>query len=180
MTKQPAFAKAGMAGESTRIGKSREPRITRMTRMLAGFSRAQTCRASVSDAKSRWIGLSSSRWLARSTRWAQRVLPRYLLSAIDYQLLLRNFNVAGRMRSLSPQEGWLCYIFALIRRSRISAQPKITSYVTASGYKAVRVHYGPLNQMIMSVQINGQLANLLVDTARSKSFWIQTRPQHSA
>jgi predicted aspartyl protease len=33
-----------------------------------------------------------------------------------------------------------------------------------SGYKAVRVHYGPLNKMIMSVQIDGQPANLLVDT----------------
>jgi predicted aspartyl protease len=32
-----------------------------------------------------------------------------------------------------------------------------------SGYKAVRVHYSPLNKMIMSVRINGQPANLLVD-----------------
>src|SRR5713101_4460710 len=32
------------------------------------------------------------------------------------------------------------------------------------GYKAVRVHYSPLNKMIMSVRINGQPANLLVDT----------------
>jgi predicted aspartyl protease len=36
-----------------------------------------------------------------------------------------------------------------------------------SGYKAVRVHYGPLNKMIMPVQINGQPANLLVDTGAS-------------
>jgi len=33
-----------------------------------------------------------------------------------------------------------------------------------SGYKAVRVHYGRLNKMIMPVHINGQPANLLVDT----------------
>ena len=33
-----------------------------------------------------------------------------------------------------------------------------------NGYKAVPVHYGPLNKMIMSVNINGQPANLLVDT----------------
>jgi predicted aspartyl protease len=32
------------------------------------------------------------------------------------------------------------------------------------GYKAVRVHFSPLNKMIMSVRINGQPANLLVDT----------------
>jgi predicted aspartyl protease len=35
------------------------------------------------------------------------------------------------------------------------------------GYKAVRVHYGPLNKMIMPVHINGQPANLLVDTGAS-------------
>jgi predicted aspartyl protease len=35
------------------------------------------------------------------------------------------------------------------------------------GYKAVRIHYGPLNKMIMPVHINGQPANLLVDTGAS-------------
>jgi predicted aspartyl protease len=33
-----------------------------------------------------------------------------------------------------------------------------------SGYKIARVHYSPLNKMIMSVLINGQPADLLVDT----------------
>src|SRR5580704_1793719 len=37
-----------------------------------------------------------------------------------------------------------------------------------NGYKAVRVHYRPLNKMIMSVRINGQLANLLVDTGSNQ------------
>jgi len=37
-----------------------------------------------------------------------------------------------------------------------------------AGYKAVPVHYGPLNKMIMSVQINGQPANLLVDTGANQ------------
>jgi gag-polyprotein putative aspartyl protease len=37
-----------------------------------------------------------------------------------------------------------------------------------SGYKAVRVHYGSLNKMIMPVHINGQPANLLVDTGSSQ------------
>jgi predicted aspartyl protease len=36
-----------------------------------------------------------------------------------------------------------------------------------SGFKAVRVRYGPLNKMIMPVHINGQPANLLVDTGAS-------------
>ena len=37
-----------------------------------------------------------------------------------------------------------------------------------NGYKAVRVHYSPLNKMIMSVRINGQRANLLVDTGSNQ------------
>ena len=36
------------------------------------------------------------------------------------------------------------------------------------GYKAVPVHYRPLNKMIMSVRINGQPANLLVDTGSNQ------------
>jgi predicted aspartyl protease len=36
-----------------------------------------------------------------------------------------------------------------------------------SGYKAVRVHYGRWNKMIIPVHINGQPANLLVDTGAS-------------
>jgi predicted aspartyl protease len=35
-------------------------------------------------------------------------------------------------------------------------------------YKAVRVHYGPLNKMIVSVRINGHPANLLVDTGSNQ------------
>src|SRR5438105_8112835 len=45
-------------------------------------------------------------------------------------------------------------------KSRLPAQ--------LSGYKAVRVRYGPLNKMIMSVSINGQPANLLVDTGANQ------------
>ena len=37
-----------------------------------------------------------------------------------------------------------------------------------AGYKAVRVHYGPMNQMIMPVRINGQPAKLLVDTGSNE------------
>jgi predicted aspartyl protease len=37
-----------------------------------------------------------------------------------------------------------------------------------SGYKAVRVRYSPLNKMIVSVRINGQPANLLVDTGSNQ------------
>jgi predicted aspartyl protease len=37
-------------------------------------------------------------------------------------------------------------------------------------YKAVPVHYEPLNKMIMSVRINGQPANLLVDTGSNQTI----------
>jgi hypothetical protein len=37
-----------------------------------------------------------------------------------------------------------------------------------TGYKVVRVHYSPLNKMIMPVRINGQRANLLVDTGSNQ------------
>ena len=37
-----------------------------------------------------------------------------------------------------------------------------------AGYKAVPVHYGPPNKMIMSVRINGQPADLLVDTGSNE------------
>jgi predicted aspartyl protease len=36
------------------------------------------------------------------------------------------------------------------------------------GYKVVPVHYGPMNKMIMSVRIEGQPANLLVDTGSNQ------------
>lgn len=58
-------------------------------------------------------------------------------------------------------------LFAVVPFS-ISAAPKNRSAMQVPGYKAVRVHYGPLNKMIMSVRINGQPANLLVDTGSNQ------------
>ena len=51
--------------------------------------------------------------------------------------------------------------------SAIFASAKGSWPTQLGGYKAVRVHYGPLNKMIMPVNINGQPANLLVDTGAS-------------
>jgi len=51
--------------------------------------------------------------------------------------------------------------------SAILASVKGSWPTELGGYKAVRVHYGPLNKMIMPVNINGQPANLLVDTGSS-------------
>jgi len=50
----------------------------------------------------------------------------------------------------------------------ISSAAKNRSAMQFPGYKAVRVHYGPMNKMIMSVRINGQPANLLVDTGSNQ------------
>jgi predicted aspartyl protease len=58
-------------------------------------------------------------------------------------------------------------IFLLAPFSIIAATNK-PSAIQLPGYKAVRVHYGPMNKMIMSVRINGRPANLLVDTGASQ------------
>src|SRR5258705_12552226 len=58
-------------------------------------------------------------------------------------------------------------LFAVVPLS-ISAAPKNRSSMQVPGYRAVRVRYGPLNKMIMSVRINGQPANLLVDTGSNQ------------
>jgi predicted aspartyl protease len=50
----------------------------------------------------------------------------------------------------------------------ISGASQNRSAMQLAGYKAVRVHYGPMNKMIMSVRINGQPANLLVDTGSNQ------------
>ena len=61
-------------------------------------------------------------------------------------------------------------IFALLALTPISTfgAAKNRPLPQLTGYKAVPVHYGPLNKMIMSVQINGQPANLLVDTGANQ------------
>ena len=45
---------------------------------------------------------------------------------------------------------------------------KSSSVPQVSGYKAVRVRYGPMNKMILPFTINGQPANLLVDTGSNQ------------
>jgi predicted aspartyl protease len=58
-------------------------------------------------------------------------------------------------------------VFALAPLS-VPGAAKNHSAMHLPGYKAVPVHYWPLNKMIMSVRINSQLANLLVDTGASQ------------
>lgn len=50
----------------------------------------------------------------------------------------------------------------------IPGETKNNSAMHLSGYKAVPVHYGPMNKMMMSVRVNGQPAKLLVDTGSNE------------
>ena len=62
----------------------------------------------------------------------------------------------------------IALVFFAVSPLSISAAAKNRSAIQVPGYKAVRVHYGPMNKMIMSVRINGQPANLLVDTGSNQ------------
>ena len=62
----------------------------------------------------------------------------------------------------------IAVLLACIAPLSISGAVKNRSAMQLPGYKAVRVHYGPMNKMIMSVLINGQPANLLVDTGSNQ------------
>jgi predicted aspartyl protease len=59
-------------------------------------------------------------------------------------------------------------LLACIAPISISGAAKNRSAMQLVGYKAVRVHYGPMNRMIMSVRINGQPASLLLDTGSTQ------------
>jgi predicted aspartyl protease len=67
-----------------------------------------------------------------------------------------------------PRVRQLEILLALLVVCSTCALTKGASPMQLPGYKAVPVRYGPLNKMIMSVRINGQPANLLVDTGASQ------------
>ncbi len=62
----------------------------------------------------------------------------------------------------------LIFLLLAIAPVGISGAARNRSDVSLPAFKAVPVHYGPFNKMIMSVRINGQPANLLVDTGASQ------------
>ena len=62
----------------------------------------------------------------------------------------------------------MAVLLACVAPLSISGAVKSRSAMQLAGYKAVRVHYGPMNKMIMSVRINGQPANLLLDTGSNQ------------
>src|SRR2546429_8790396 len=59
-------------------------------------------------------------------------------------------------------------LFLMLAPISLFGAAKSSSVPQLSGYKAVRVRYGPMNQMIIPVTINGQPANLLVDTGANQ------------
>src|SRR6266403_2463307 len=69
----------------------------------------------------------------------------------------------GRLRYL-----WIVCILLAMTPAAVSRAAKQAQPTQLPGYKAVPVHYGPLNKMIVSVSINGHPANLLVDTGANQ------------
>ena len=82
---------------------------------------------------------------------------------------LRTADTTSIRSALRCQSKWplLVIVLAVVPFSIFGAV-KNRSAMQLPGYTAVRVHYGPMNRMIMSVRINGQPANLLVDTGSNQ------------
>ena len=76
----------------------------------------------------------------------------------------RRLQRSARARRLQK----MAVLLACIAPLSISGAAKNRSAMQLAGYKAVRVHYGPMNRMIMSVRINGQPASLLLDTGSTQ------------
>jgi predicted aspartyl protease len=60
-------------------------------------------------------------------------------------------------------------MFAILSTSPLDAAKEAPA-MSLPGYKAVPVHYGALNKMLMSASINGHPANLIVDTGANQSI----------
>src|SRR4029450_13179003 len=73
-----------------------------------------------------------------------------------------------RRKTIRGRSVTMPLILLFIAPLSISGAAKNCSATQLAGYKIVRVHYGPMNKMIMSVRINGQPANLLVDTGSNQ------------
>jgi predicted aspartyl protease len=78
--------------------------------------------------------------------------------------LILNLKIhGGAFRHIGIVCALLAMTPAAVSRAAKQAQP-----TQLPGYKAVPVHYGPLNKMIVSVSINAHPANLLVDTGANQ------------
>ena len=77
---------------------------------------------------------------------------------------MANYEVMSKRTRRFP----LVLAILVISPSSTVASVKDGRTTQLSGYKTVRVHYSPLNKMIMSARINGQRASLLVDTGSNQ------------
>jgi len=93
-------------------------------------------------------------------------LPDGVVSGTQLTLETARPRAACEARARRLQK--MAVILACIAPLSISGAAKNRSATQLAGYKVVRVHYGPMNKMIMSVRINGQPANLLVDTGSNQ------------
>jgi predicted aspartyl protease len=75
---------------------------------------------------------------------------------------------ATRARWRIWRAGILLGLVMIVPISNVPAAAKRISLTRLPGYKPVPVRYAPLNKMIMSVRVNGQPANLLVDTGSNQ------------
>ena len=66
------------------------------------------------------------------------------------------------------RRGGIALVLVAIAPLSVCGAAKNRSAMQFPGYKAVRVQYGPMNKMIMSVRINGQPAKLLIDTGSNQ------------
>src|SRR5262245_64589057 len=93
-------------------------------------------------------------------------LPNGLVSGQLRFLETARSRVALNARARRLQK--IAVLLALLAPLSISTAAQNRSAMHLPGYRAVRVHYGPMNKMIMSVRINGHPANLLVDTGSNQ------------
>jgi predicted aspartyl protease len=93
-------------------------------------------------------------------------LPNGVVSGIWRGLETARPRAANDARARRLQK--LAVLLFAVAPLSISGAAKNRSAMQVPGYRAVRVHYGPMNKMIMSVRINGHPANLLVDTGSNQ------------
>ena len=96
-------------------------------------------------------------WGQRASRLLRKTILKALPQIVD---------LAGRIARHTAKVAVLLAV-AIAPIPTFSAA-KNSSPMYLPGYKAVVVHYGPMNEMMMPVRINGQPANLLVDTGASQ------------
>jgi predicted aspartyl protease len=101
------------------------------------------------------------------TSWLRGQRPSRLLRRNIFAQLRMAFNTAGRMPA-HPTAKMTVLLAVAVAPFPIFGAGKSDSAMHLPGYKAVPVHYGPMNKMIMSVRINGQPANLLMDTGSNQ------------